>query len=278
MISLPPVLRFEHMSMCAEALVEALKSSVQSDTSARPSFFQTLNSVQRHRFPIERDGGQSPSLVWCQTEEHRAALATIIRPYPVPDDWIYSRSEFDELSKKVRKAEALIDRVDPEVGRLMRLLIGSYYFAKGGSHIEGGSSSKFIGVIWVGQNLECTVTQVAELLVHEMVHNALFLDDMIHGIHVDGEGVLGVAENQVVSAIRQIQRGYDKGFHSAYVACVLARFYRQLAEHDRSRELLSPTGDTLVGLQEKAHLLLPHGQTRLGELVAFHGQLAGGLQ
>ena len=70
-----------------------------------------------------------------------------------------------------------------------------------------------------------TTEYYAEMLVHEFVHNSVFLEDMVRGIMPEPE-LLERNEALSVSAIRQTRRPYDKAYHSACVTAAIMYYYR----------------------------------------------------
>ena len=60
-----------------------------------------------------------------------------------------------------------------------------------------------------------------------------------------------------------MRRGYDKSFHSAFVALVLARFYRRLGMKVKAKQPLTPLWTTVSELVENTTFLTPHGRNVL---------------
>jgi HEXXH motif-containing protein len=127
------------------------------------------------------------------------------------------------------------------------------------------SSSAAIGAIHLCPRSKWPVTKYAELFVHEYVHQALFLDECVHGMFAGSADELDGAAAQVISAVRKVPRGYDKSFHAAYVAYVQRRLYERLGEPDPAP--VGPLDRTLGELTERAGWLTDHGRRRLTELV-----------
>jgi hypothetical protein len=262
---LPPVLKVSQLTRSASAI--ARFAGAVAEGFVRSDFLAALNRLQKVKVSHSRGPSHPILLNHCDGDEQdRVALRFVVIPYKLAGRWQYTAEERPIVEAKIRAAHDLIERTDPELYRGLNAVIGAYLLGKAASEVEGGSVSKLIGVIWIGLDVTRPVEDFAELIVHEYVHNALFIDDMVNALFVGGEGLLGLPENCVVSAIRQIARGYDKGFHSAYVAAVLARFFLQSGDVTKARAFITPTVRTVGELLGKPHLLFPAGQERLKDL------------
>jgi hypothetical protein len=82
-----------------------------------------------------------------------------------------------------------------------------------------------MGAIWLGLDPNDEISDYAALILHEYVHQCLFLEDMVRSIFIGGKTDLAVPDALVTSALRRTPRGYDKSFHSAFVAVTLSRLY-----------------------------------------------------
>lgn len=131
---------------------------------------------------------------------------------------------------------------------------------------SGGTVSTRIGAIWINPTREWTTQTWVENLLHEFIHNALFLEDMVNGVLLAGGDRLEQEDALALSAIRQIRRGYDKAYHSAHVAHALVEYYLAIGKHGRAMELLAPLMPCLDELRTRTQFLSPHGAVLLKEL------------
>jgi hypothetical protein len=207
-----------------------------------------------------------------EAEEIPAWLAVMAIPR-LPEDWEYTGGDRRVVEEKIAGALSLIREVDADTFGSINTLIGTFLLARL-EGFEGGSISSLIGAIWIALGPDRPVEDFAELIVHESVHNALFLEDMVHGVFVDGEARLGEEDALVTSAILRIPRGYDKAFHSAVVSVVLAELDQRLGRADKAASSLEPLLATLTGLREKADMLTDNGRRVLTELEDWVGQSA----
>jgi hypothetical protein len=94
---------------------------------------------------------------------------------------------------------------------------------------KAGSTSHAIGLIWANPKTDYVLHDVLEMLIHELTHHALFIDELRHGHY--GPGALMDKANWGQSAILNIHRPLDKVFHSAVVAMEIYLFRRNCIGH-----------------------------------------------
>jgi hypothetical protein len=203
--------------------------------------------------------------------DESAAWLAVMAIDELPDDWEYVGTDRQKVRDKIARALNLVREHDPSTFEAINTIIGRFLVARL-EHFEGGSISSLIGAIWIALGPDRPVEEFAELIVHEYVHNALFLEDMVHGVFVDGEARLGEDDALVTSAILKIPRGYDKAFHSAVVSAVLGEFQQRLGLHEKAATSLEPLATTLIGLREKDEMLTDNGRRVLAELEDWVGQ------
>lgn len=196
------------------------------------------------------------------------ALCRIMAINELPRDWRYAAEARALAVSRIQEAFEIIERALPAVHSTIQTIIGTLLMARLPG-FEGGSVSSVIGAIWVALDPARPAVDFAELIVHEYVHHCLFLEDMVHAVFVDGEERLAEDDAVVTSAILRIPRGYDKSFHSAFVAVVLAELNRHLGRHERHASFLAPVPTTLHGLTKRKQFLTQPGQSLLEELIAW---------
>jgi hypothetical protein len=230
----------------------------------RASALRALEALQPIRLGLHPDD-DGPHVGFEPLPEERSAWLAIMAVKRLPRDWRYETGQREPILRKVASALALIGAADGETLEAINTLIGTLVMArlKG---FEGGSISSVLGAIWIGLDESRPAEDFAELLVHEYVHNALFLEDMVHSVFVDGEDRLGQPDGLVTSAILKIPRGYDKAFHSAMVSVVLCELDRRMGRPKKAEGSLAPLASTLVGLREKDQFLTANGLDVLSEL------------
>lgn len=130
---------------------------------------------------------------------------------------------------------------------------------------SGGSTSNAVGAIWANPNLRFRLQDTIELLVHELTHNLMFLDEWVHP-HYDYDLILS-PETWCQSAILLTKRPVDKVVHSIIVATEIVLLRRMITgepkefyAHPPSVELVKAiltSIDDLRTLPQSAELLQP---------------------
>jgi len=99
----------------------------------------------------------------------------------------------------------------------------------------GGSASNLLGIAWLVPSCELTSIDIAEFVVHEMVHMNLTLADMTVGLFTRAPG----SHFNAHSAVLGHHRPYYMAFHSACVAVATIYFRLLVGVHDEIDSLRS---------------------------------------
>lgn len=158
-----------------------------------------------------------------------------------------------QFAATIEAAKLLLARANPNLYCLIKQIIGSVA-AYRIPHRDGGSVSCCIGLIWLSPHADWTIEYCAEMLVHEFVHNSVFLEDMVRGI-MPNPALLEHEEALSVSAIRQTRRPYDKAFHSACVTAAIMYYYHIIGESTEASKHLAPLKRTIDELYEHDRVL-----------------------
>ncbi len=167
-----------------------------------------------------------------------------------------------------RQALSLMARVAPGLAAGFATLMAAVIVASAGKR-AAGSSSNCISAMHLSPRAKWPVAKYAELLLHEFVHQALYLDECVHGMFAQPDRTAKY-ESLVLSAVRHVPRPYELAFHGACVAFVQSRFYARLGIADPLH--LEPVESVLPGLREHRDRLSEHGMLRLAELADLCSQ------
>lgn len=143
----------------------------------------------------------------------------------------FADTERVQRIEKVGQAVSALRASDVALAQIFDLIIHSLLI-KGtnrlanGSAAHGGSSSNAIGAIWLSVNDGLQLNDLVELLIHELTHHLLFIDEY-RFYHFEYD-LLGKPENFAISAIRNTMRPLDKVVHSIVVAAELLAARRNL--------------------------------------------------
>lgn len=213
---------------------------VRSITDLRAPYLDFLSAALPHA-PVNRQS--DPFVV---DDEIEARLAAAFGGSALDDMQQGSiiGGSYDHDDKRARHEfgrRCLVDLLarDEHYAAMFELVIHSIFVTRtnktsNGYQSHGGSASGAIGTIWLSMRSDLSEIDVIEMYVHEMTHQLLFLDELVHG-HFD-YGKIPHEENFAYSAILNRIRPLDKVVHSIVVATevLLARRCLQFTETGRS--------------------------------------------
>ncbi len=104
---------------------------------------------------------------------------------------------------------------------------------------KGGSTSQAIGVVWLNPKPTYSAADVAEILVHELTHHAMFLDELRYS-HYRYQRLFDSA-TWTTSAILGIPRPLDKTLHSIVVAIEILLYRNHVAGHPAQPKIHPPS-------------------------------------
>jgi hypothetical protein len=132
----------------------------------------------------------------------------------------------------------------------------------------GGTSSGALGTIFCSRSLELDADSLYELLVHEVTHLMMFVDER-RSRHYRDDQALATPENFAVSAVYQKRRPLDKVLHSIVVSTEVLLHREHVIGHGSestvhpSTEVLAPATlrscASILELQGQRQLLAPRG-------------------
>ncbi|HET7121378.1 MAG TPA: HEXXH motif-containing putative peptide modification protein [Solirubrobacterales bacterium] len=233
----------------------------------RTAYLATLNQIQSHSFPGSMVG---PELVldFGDGPESEAALKELLDSDPLPPGWRFDERAEAEIRRDAEAALAEIAAIDPELHRNLSIVVAGFVFARR-PKLEGGSISALTGPIWLDPADDWTIDTYVENMVHEYVHQCLFLDEMVNTIFAKFSiEEMSTPEALVTSTILKRRRPYDKAYHSAFVAHVLAQFYVLRGHDEKAREYLRSTRSTTDELLERSEFATANGLANMQELSA----------
>lgn len=108
-----------------------------------------------------------------------------------------------------------LKKANIEVYSLFMTAIHSIFFRDSKSAAEGSTSSA-VGLIWLNIKEKLDINDVVELLIHELTHNLLFIDEICHS-HYNYD-LVSQKDFYAQSSILQTKRPLDKVLHSIVVS------------------------------------------------------------
>lgn len=161
-----------------------------------------------------------------------------------------------------------ISAVSPDLRELIELTIGEIFLAQEAGS-EGGTMSSAVGLIWLNPRMEWGASKTGENIVHEWIHNMLFLADMVSPLFAVDYIGLSAKSAHVTSAILHRQRPFDRCYHSAAVAAGLVFFHTISGESAKADALIGPTMRTIRELQDKPEFMTRSGADLIQDVAQF---------
>lgn len=113
---------------------------------------------------------------------------------------------------------------------------------------KAGSTSQAIGVIWANPKTTYSLHDMVEILVHEMTHHAMFIDEVRY-VHYSYSAVTDKS-TWARSAILNVPRPLDKVLHSAVVATEVLLMRANYIGHPVITKVHPPTNVMLTQLKD----------------------------
>ncbi len=262
-----------------QALCHHVQEPAAPVVNSRVRYFRGLNRFQAHALPFHED-----ERLWLEfdfeTAPTRALLARFLTLANYPPRFApLTAGEMADAREKVPRALELLARLDADVVRSIHHLIGALYFARAprdAGTYGGGSLSEGLGVLWMRPAPDWTPLDYAESILHETLHNALFLEDMVNGLFALEPEEMLASDARVSSSVRttyaykrdpELRRRYDLSYHAAFVSAGLIELHQRVGDAAKASSLREPLPQSLSELDAlKAECLEPRGQALLAEL------------
>lgn len=199
--------------------------SIQTTGDLRPYYLDFLENHQPY-MPVNR----TDDLIIADDAVEDALLAAYGRESKLNDlkqteiiGDAYTRRLKAEKVDIVRRGLEEFRKLDDTLCAVFDLVIHSV-FVRSSNYVEGrashgGSSSSAMGVIWMAVGPKIAVPDVVEMLLHELTHHLLFLDECNYP-HFD-YALIKREDTRAFSAILNMSRPIDKVVHSIMVATEL---------------------------------------------------------
>lgn len=161
-----------------------------------------------------------------------------------------------------------ISATSHDLRELIELTIGEIFLAQEDGS-EGGTMSSAVGLIWLNPRLEWGPRRTGENIVHEWIHNMLFLADMVCPLFAVDYVGLSADSAHATSAILHRKRPFDRCYHSAAVAAGLVFFHTISGDRQKADALIGPTLKTVRELQGKPELMTASGADLMRDVARF---------
>lgn len=231
------------------------------------SAWDTLRFLQHQDLSLIAKSGIKPEVVWFRGDstEFAPAVKSLMGNVPIPINHAFSAEEIALFQSSYDEALSRFMTLFPELFASFVSLIHYVIFAHRDGY-SGGTVSSRIGLIWLSPSKDWSDDEWLENLIHEFVHNALFLEDLVHCIFSTGSARLEEPDALATSAIRQVKRGYDKSYHSAFVSQAIVEYYLALGQAKKAASFIFPLVVCVEDLAKNTKLVSEHGKELLTNL------------
>jgi hypothetical protein len=186
---------------------------------------------------------------------------------PVPDR-LFPSHQHASLYHLISSGLDSIAAVDRDLRELIELTIGEIFLAQE-TGSEGGTMSSAVGLIWLNPRAGWDPRKAGENIVHEWIHNMLFLADMVSPLFAVDYTGLSEESAHATSAILHRKRPFDRCYHSAAVAAGLVFFHTISGDPQEADALAGPALKTVRELQEKPELMTPSGADLIEDVARY---------
>jgi len=176
-----------------------------------------------------------------------------------------------QFEKKVAEAYGILAGLSANIPLALDLLVHTVLFFRHDKPSYGGASLADVpGVVWIRPDPEWGASEFAECVLHEAVHQSVFLFDLALVFLRDAAYHDSA---RVPSAVRSIYpsgqeplRLYWAAFHAAIVAWWLDAYFTYLGQHRRAWQFREALQNSLPFLWEREDFLTAHGRAVLDAL------------
>jgi len=249
--------------------VEHVSDRPCGSANRREHYFDCLNKVQKLHLHYRTDRAEPIITVDLTNKDTQAVIESLLLSEEMQGsssiDSIDTKN-VPEVIRNITEAEYMLRAYDPTASRYFHDLVAEIILLQKNGYISG-SFPHLLGAIWISVHNEWQVIDWAEALLHESIHQSMFLTDMVRGLFKCSDKELGSPEMLVMSSIRGIRRPYDTAFHAATVSATLINFYEWVGQVDRARKLCSPLLRSICELDERRNRLTDIGTLILDRII-----------
>lgn len=231
----------------------------------RLAYFKALNRVQSRSIRLDDVVVPPRSVFEFGHPEDLRIVEHFLEGDAVDAAHRYDGDEREEIGVALADAMSLLAGFDESVPAMVETLVARVFFARKAG-FGGASTADMLGCIWLSPPRRWEAVDFAEAVYHETVHQALFLEEMVHGVYAVAANEMLSTDARVVSAIRREKRPFDASFHAACVAAALLDLYRELDRPERAQPLVDGLRPSVEEMAQKDGYLNENGRQILDRL------------
>jgi hypothetical protein len=249
----------------AELLTSAM--GVPRDAPPDHAYRRALNSLQGWT-----DRPDAGTALFFQGGTHAdASFSHFLTGYDIPPVVPFEAADTSVISAAIDESLDLLHRLDADARATFDFLIHALLVVRIPAF---GSLSDALGWVLAGPEATWSRLEMAELLWHEALHQALFLFDLVDPIfRTDGAGVAAAAAS-VLNPVLGEDRPYDLAFHGVAVSLSIVDLHLRAGSVRHAEQLLSTLSDAVDHLTALRGLLTARGVGVLEELEQAQHTLA----
>lgn len=258
-----------HANGRALAAYAGLGNEVREDSFKR-GLVAALDHVQALPTPLGEDerrprvifaDGQGGSLGRLIDEFRDPEAAGGSRPEPVPE------AGREALTSQIDAAIAMIEEFHDGYAAVVHDLLCAVILGTGVKSISASLGHQ-IGTAFINPQKGWTVLDMAEQILHEAIHEAQYLDQMVHDWYSRPFHELLASDVLVTSPIRRVPRPIPLVLQAATVGVAIMDLRSWAGATAAASEMCRHLAQSLAGVKQREDLLSDRGRQVLHELAA----------
>lgn len=243
-------------------------AEINQSKNLRYNYFQAINEIQL--FPIKFSVNNKIHIEFGNliNQDRKNTIKTLMICEQLHKNWRFDYFKQVIIRKKVERGLSLLKDYDENLFYSIQSIVSEIIITKNNLYY-GGSISSVLSAIWLNPPAHWTVFDYAEKILHEYIHQCIFLYEIVNAIYaVESVEILSREENQCVSALLKIKRPYDRALHSAFVSFVLINYWQDMGINKQYLDLINSLDNTINELNKKNYLLTNSGKKILDDLIS----------
>jgi HEXXH motif-containing protein len=227
-----------------------------------------LDHVQPLPTPISGDPHR-PLLVFVDGQD--GSLGALINEFrdPQPAGGRYPeplpKARRNTIALQVEEAIALIEEFNPGYAATVHDLLCTVILGAGVKSVSASVSHQ-IGIAFINPRESWTVLDMAEMLLHEAIHQAQYLDQMVRDWYTKPFHELIASDVKATSPIRRTPRPIPLVLQAAAVGTAIMDMRSWAGQEDSACEMCGNLARSLTGVKQHEDLLSERGLQVLYEL------------
>ena len=163
------------------SFVNYVEGTAVTPDKLRNAYFECINAVQKYKFHFHNEVTEEIFLDFNQDDHMTQENSNfILCGLPeLREEHEFTEDEINIIKHNMKMSHMMLNNYDPEVSNIIPMLTGCFVFAKD-MEIGAASRSDCLGVTFLNPQPDWQLQDYAECILHQSVHQSIFLDDMIN--------------------------------------------------------------------------------------------------